>query len=210
MRIYLTNDKDIFTILLLSDTHIYSRREHLPEHIMRAFQDAKPDLILHCGDIYTMTLIDDLRMIAPVYAVRGNRDILNRYRLPAKIDLNIGHFRIYAEHGQGKMFAYLFMKIYLSVLQFLRRSPDYSKVVKIKKDFINYDLYCFGHSHSRFLEKRDKTILINPGHLNIADPHHEHESPSYAIITLTEDIVKVTISCIEGGKNISDIHHFSR
>ena len=53
---------------LISDTHGLIRPEALD-----ALRDS--DLIIHCGDIGNLAVLDTLRRIAPVRAVRGNNDI---------------------------------------------------------------------------------------------------------------------------------------
>ncbi len=204
----LTFDKDIVKILLLSDTHIYHRSHHLPGYVMDAFRDIMPDLILHCGDICTMQVLGELKEIAPVYAVRGNRDILNHFRLPAMIDLTVNGARIHLEHGQGGFFSYLAVKLLFTLQIMVKRQPDYNKAVKIKKYISRYDLYCVGHSHSRLLEKRASAILINPGHLNFEEPEKEHETPSFALIEMDKTEIRITLFSIESGRITGNTYNF--
>jgi putative phosphoesterase len=66
---------------LISDTHMV--RRHLPEGIVRAFQDV--DMILHAGDLVTVGILESLEEIAPVNAVHGNMDMPDAHiRLPGK------------------------------------------------------------------------------------------------------------------------------
>ncbi len=57
---------------LISDTHIPRDAKMLPPHVAEAFRGV--DLILHAGDIYDQTVLDELETIAPVLAARGNGD----------------------------------------------------------------------------------------------------------------------------------------
>jgi putative phosphoesterase len=57
---------------LISDTHIPTQRRAMPADVARHF--AGVDLILHAGDLVTMAVLETLREIAPVRAVRGNND----------------------------------------------------------------------------------------------------------------------------------------
>lgn len=57
---------------VISDTHLLSDYQQLPEWVLRAF--AGVDLILHAGDIEHTVVLQTLATIAPVYAVRGNCD----------------------------------------------------------------------------------------------------------------------------------------
>ncbi len=57
---------------LISDTHIPEVVNELPSQIAEAFRGV--DLILHAGDIYIPSVLDDLSRIAPVLAARGDDD----------------------------------------------------------------------------------------------------------------------------------------
>ena len=59
--------RDASKIGLISDTHGLLREEAL-----RALQGS--DLILHAGDVGDPGILESLRRIAPVVAVRGNVD----------------------------------------------------------------------------------------------------------------------------------------
>jgi hypothetical protein len=59
--------RDIARIGVISDTHGLLRPEAL-----RALRGV--DLIVHAGDVGTPDVLDGLRAIAPVVAVRGNND----------------------------------------------------------------------------------------------------------------------------------------
>ena len=58
---------------LLSDTHIMSPSETLPPQIYSAFNGV--DLILHAGDIWIPSVLDELASIAPVKSAWGDGDM---------------------------------------------------------------------------------------------------------------------------------------
>ncbi|MBT8406463.1 MAG: metallophosphatase family protein, partial [Deltaproteobacteria bacterium] len=60
-------EQDGFLVGVISDTH-----GHLRPEVAEAFADV--DLIIHAGDIGSHEVLDALRAIAPVHAVRGNMD----------------------------------------------------------------------------------------------------------------------------------------
>ena len=60
----------VFTVGLLSDTHIPHRLERLPAPVLDAL--AGVDLILHAGDVDDPVALEPLRAVAPVHGVRGN------------------------------------------------------------------------------------------------------------------------------------------
>ena len=57
---------------LLSDTHIPEAEKALPPEVLEAFRGV--DLILHAGDIYLPSVLDELETVAPVLAARGDDD----------------------------------------------------------------------------------------------------------------------------------------
>ena len=57
---------------LISDTHSAGSGRDLPVSVLQAFSDV--DLILHCGDLECLGVLDYLETLAPVLAVRGYED----------------------------------------------------------------------------------------------------------------------------------------
>ena len=57
---------------LISDTHSAGSGRDLPQLVLDVFQDV--DLILHCGDLECLGVLDYLETVAPVKAVRGYED----------------------------------------------------------------------------------------------------------------------------------------
>ena len=57
---------------LISDTHAAGSGRGLPEKILRSLKGV--DLILHCGDLECLGVLDYLESVAPVLAVRGYED----------------------------------------------------------------------------------------------------------------------------------------
>jgi len=59
---------------VISDTHIPLSANKIPDEIFKHFEGV--DLILHAGDLIKLSVLDELRKIAPVEAVYGNMDSL--------------------------------------------------------------------------------------------------------------------------------------
>ena len=57
---------------LISDTHSAGSGLDLPREVLKALEGT--DLILHCGDLECLGVLDYLETIAPVLAVRGYED----------------------------------------------------------------------------------------------------------------------------------------
>jgi putative phosphoesterase len=65
---------------VLSDTHVPEAGDDLPAQAYEALQGC--DLILHCGDLHSLVVLDRLERLAPVLAARGNGDTL--YPVPPR------------------------------------------------------------------------------------------------------------------------------
>jgi len=83
--------KDGCLVGIISDTH-----GHLRSEATRAFQDV--DLIIHAGDIGKPEVLESLKAIAPVHAVRGNMDGLWAHGLPEAEVVEIGEVSLYVIH----------------------------------------------------------------------------------------------------------------
>ena len=57
---------------LISDTHSAGSGRDLPDNVLRSLKGV--DLILHCGDLECLGVLDYLESVAPVLAVRGYED----------------------------------------------------------------------------------------------------------------------------------------
>lgn len=185
MIINQTTDRFPFNILIISDTHL-PRGGTLPEFLTGFFRDLEPDLILHCGDIYDLRLLSDLGSIAPVYAVRGNRDILMWFSLPPFIDLKVNGFRIHIEHGQGHIIEYSQKKLRIFWKRLRHKPWKYDKNTRVIPDFHSYDVCCAGHTHLLQIFQIDQTMIVNPGHLNLKTGT-ETDAPSFILMNLNKE-----------------------
>jgi putative phosphoesterase len=126
---------------VLSDTHVPAIAPSLPAAVFELFKDC--ELILHAGDIVELSVLDELRAIAPVEAVAGNMDGGDVHRaLPVKKIIPVGKFRVGLIHGKWKL--------------------DIQKEM-IRKEFDKVDLIVYGHSHSPFWGMVDGMLFLNPG-----------------------------------------------
>lgn len=113
---------------LISDTHNLLRAE-----VLEALSGV--DAILHAGDISSQTVLDRLRKIAPVYAVRGNADKEWAENLPAFLDFELNGLHIYMTH----------------------------KKKDLPADLSSFDLVLVGHSHAYSETQFGNTTIVNPG-----------------------------------------------
>ncbi len=118
-----------FLIGVISDTHGLLRARAL-----QALQGC--DLILHAGDVGDPGILDELRALAPLSAVRGNCDSGPwAGRLPVSTVVTARDLSIYMTH----------------IPQPPSRVPPGNQVV------------VFGHTHTPDQEHRDGVLYLNPG-----------------------------------------------
>jgi hypothetical protein len=126
---------------VISDTHVPTIARALPPAVFDAFD--KVDLIVHAGDIVELSVLEELKAIAPVEAVAGNMDGSEVHLLlPFKKVLSLGRFRVGLIHGKWKL--------------------DIQKEM-IQKEFENVDIIVYGHSHEPFWGKIGSIWFLNPG-----------------------------------------------
>ena len=119
------------TIGVISDTHGLLRPE-----AVAALREV--DHILHAGDVGDVDILDRLRAIAPLTAIRGNIDTFGSCaRLPATDGVELG----------GKFF-YL-----VHAIEDLDIEPRAARVEAV----------IYGHSHRPMIEERSGILYLNPG-----------------------------------------------
>lgn len=133
------------TIGVIADTHIHWRHgsHMLPEPVVNVLIRAKPDLIVHLGDVNTRSVLDDLAEIAPLIAVVGNNDDDElQFMLKHSVKFTAGKFSFAAVHGHGGASA---------------------RAVATERFAGKVDCVLFGHSHKPLIENVAGSILFNPG-----------------------------------------------
>ena len=113
---------------IISDTHGLLRPE-----VVKALKGC--NVILHGGDINSAKILEELKGIAPTYAVRGNNDKEWARVLPETVSVELYGVRFFMVHNKKH----------------------------IPKNLENTDVVIFGHSH-KYEEKRvDGMLMLNPG-----------------------------------------------
>ena len=125
---------------VISDTHIHLPEELHPE-IIRAFSAV--DLIVHAGDIVGSAVLDGLRKLGEVKAVRGNMDSAKlRGILPEKEVLDIEGRRVGIIHGWG---------------------APWGIEKRVRSQFGGVDVIIYGHSHQAKAREIGGVFFFNPG-----------------------------------------------
>lgn len=114
---------------ILSDTHGV-----ISDEVLNYLKGCK--VIFHAGDIGSASILEELKKIASVYAVRGNNDQGKWCEdLPKEISVIIEDKNFYMIHDLKTM----------------------------AKDPLEYDIILSGHSHALSIYQKKKQLYINPG-----------------------------------------------
>jgi putative phosphoesterase len=140
---------------VISDTHVNSLAE-IPERILATL--AEVDLIVHTGDFVAKSVLEGLKRLGEVKAVRGNMDSEELKRiLPEKELLEIEGKRIGITHGWG---------------------APYGIEDRVGGMFEDVDIIIFGHSHQAKNEVKRGVLFFNPGRAR----------DSFGILTLGKEV----------------------
>jgi putative phosphoesterase len=126
-----TVDKRRVRVGVISDTHGLLRPAVLP--IFKGVE-----MIIHAGDIGSPEVLDSLRSVAPVVAVRGNNDT-ERWakKIPETAIAKIAGASLYVLHDL--------------------------KELSVNVAEIGFAAVISGHSHRPVIDERDGVLYVNPG-----------------------------------------------
>jgi hypothetical protein len=128
---------------VISDTHIPINTLNISGEIKKHFKDV--DLIIHAGDLIDLSVITELKKIAPVAAVAGNMDNHNvQAKLPKKEVIKIGKFQIGLIHDPGNI---------KKKAEVLNNNFAHEKL----------DIVIYGHTHTPKCEIFKNVVFFNPG-----------------------------------------------
>jgi putative phosphoesterase len=140
---------------VISDSHVTSFAE-LPGRILRAL--AEVDLIVHAGDFVARDVLNGLKRLGEVKAVRGNMDSDELKRaLPEKELLVIEGKKIGIIHGWG--------------------APG-GIDDRVGGMFKDVDIIIYGHSHHPQNELKRGVLFFNPGRAR----------DSFGVLTIAEEV----------------------
>jgi len=147
------------TLGVLADTHIPDRAPQLNPQVIQRFREAGVAAILHAGDVSVPRVLEELEKVAPVYTVRGNRDIFYLRKLPMQIRLTFNGVSFGMAHGHGTFSRYMIDKLHRLV---------YGKLVerymkRMLHTFLDVDVIVFGHTHVPCNLCLEGKLLFNPG-----------------------------------------------
>jgi putative phosphoesterase len=183
---------DVVRVGVLADTHIPHQVETIPAWVLDTFRDV--DLILHAGDLDEMCALDDLRPLAPcVVAVRGNLHLRfgtwSSPHLPKAIHFWIKGHHIVLNHGIPYLVRAMVYRL-LGQLGTENVTLNRYLIRDQQRAFPDADLVIFGHSHRAVIERRGKTLFVNPGAPVRVGPK---DKASVALLTINDEKIEAEI-----------------
>jgi putative phosphoesterase len=153
----------VVRIGVISDTHGHVE---LTRPAVRMFESFDVEAVLHCGDIGSAEVVR-LFNAWPTHFVFGNCDD-DRGELTAAIEA--ARQTCHGEFGELELGGVRIALLHSHDRRRFRETCDSG----------DYGLVCYGHTHVAAIDRRGKTIVLNPGAIYRADPH------SIAIVELPE------------------------
>jgi putative phosphoesterase len=143
------NEACLMRIGLLADTHVPEAARRLPPQVAEAFRGV--DLVLHAGDIYLLSVLDELERIAPVLAAKGDDDAgdtLTDRRVKRKHVLQLEGYTLWLMHE----------------IPYARMTTPWApRKARGSTDDPVPDIVVFGHDHCTIVERRNGVLFVNPG-----------------------------------------------
>jgi len=153
-----------------SDTHVLGLIADTHGLIRPAVYEALTgvELILHAGDVGGASILEELRMIAPVRAVFGNTDPPGEPDLAEEILIEVDGVRVHVSHGHEV------------------GSPTPAKLATR----YDADVIIYGHTHRQLVTQLDGRLFVNPG---AAGPKRFNLSPTVGRLTISNGSAEVEI-----------------
>jgi uncharacterized protein len=160
-------------IAIISDTHMPRGERRLPGDCLHRLRSG--DLILHAGDICTLSVLAELRTHGEVVAVHGNVDDTDvRRALPEQRIVEAGQTTIGMVHDAG---------------------PSAGRLERLRRWFPNADAVVFGHSHLPLHERApDGFQIFNPG-----SPTERRRAPEHTMGIATVHGGKLSFDLVKLG-----------
>ena len=153
---------------LISDTHIPNHAQGLPAQLKEVFRGV--DMILHAGDIYNITTLDELESIAPILAAEGDDDpfqTASDKRVEPRQSLTKEGVTIWLVHDRWQSWPF-YPKQELGRLRPQQEGTP--------------DVIVFGHTHEASLDQREDVLLVSPGSATF--PYYQHRLGTVGLLTV--------------------------
>jgi putative phosphoesterase len=157
---------------LIADTHIPEACDRLPDAVWEAFREV--DLVMHAGDVYVNSVIEELARIAPVMVAIGNGDEGSEYhRHHLEPDERIRETHLLEVEGLRVGLAH--------ELPTPDETPEPAFRNAMERHFGGpVDILVQGHSHVEGTRRFGPTLVVNPGSATL--PHNLEDRPGTVAI----------------------------
>lgn len=155
----------VIKIGVISDTHVPDRTPEISAVFLAQIKAENVDLILHAGDISVPRVLQDLEAIAPVNAVRGNRDFLLSKTVPMVLRFEVFGVKFALMHGHMNFFVYWLDK-FQHVFQGYKRDRYIRRLLQAAADA---RVIIFGHTHHAENFWLNEVLYFNPGSITYGD-----------------------------------------
>ncbi len=189
LRFPTISDKITFMLTLgvIADTHIPGRVRRLPPTALEVFTQAKVAAILHAGDISAMRVLDQLGEIAPVYAIRGNADLLLVGRLPWVRRLEFESVSIGMSHGHGAWRNYIPDRIHY-IFHGPKKFSYYENLARQQVPDVR--VVVLGHNHVPVNYWIEGQLIFNPGSPSLPNRNVPGLKPSVGLLHIDQHNVR--------------------
>ena len=164
---------------LISDTHIAFPYQILPHQVADAFRGV--DLILHAGDIWIPSVLDELEVVAPVKAAWGDDDM----------EADLG--------DDTRMMKEDTLFLDGVTLRMTHVKPSYSLITPKEESSSSTedhpDVIVFGHTHFATIEHYKGVLLVNPGSATV--PSYLPKLGNVALLSINSGKVTARILQLE-------------
>lgn len=157
---------------LITDTHIPEAARELPRTVAEVFQGV--DLILHAGDIYRLSVLDELECLAPVLAALGDDDsfsLIKDHRVEAKHVLDLEGHTVWLVHQKPLMD---------------RLTPPQVEQAP--------DVVVHGHSHAARVHNSSGILFVGSGSPTFL--HYQYGPGTVAVLNITSQGAEASITTL--------------
>lgn len=163
-------------ITVVSDSHVPTRAEQIPEQIREKMKEA--ELTVHAGDFDEKPVYNGIEEYGELVAVKGNCDFFD---LPNSETFEREGLKFGVYHGTG-----------------INPRGDHDTLQKIAVEDLEADVLITGHTHHEEIVLLDECIVINPGSCTgVGGGSSRDSKPTMVEIELSEQELEVKLLEVE-------------
>jgi len=159
----------------------------LPVQIRDAFSGV--DLILHGGDTYAISVLDELEAIAPVLAAAGDDDygeFLRDRRVKDRHIINFGLVTLWLTHERPYVHAF---------------PRDGTGRPQPEDQSSTPDIVIFGHGHRPIIQRSGDILYVSPGSLTL--PNYRRDLGTLGLLTVGPHEIEVALLQLTAVEQVS-------